>query len=276
MQDSKYRQQAIQMLTEAFNSPVGSRKASLPQNEEYLSSDGSASSLSVVDNSPSMKRHHSTGSIGIKSLVQNIPTLDLVNSEKSDADLHANSNIVISSEASNSNDDSSVKVSEQEVMGVSDSNFLARASSSSVNSLERRNSASSQLPDTGIKNKRLFSIASARPSSAGPSMTIKSRQLPAVRPVSAQPSQTLVRLQEQKKHEEEEKLRQEEAKLAKAKEQRNEIDAATQPVKGEMNEFSGSQDDRSEIPSMSTQIPKTTRVTPALSSLPVNRHAHIV
>ena len=261
------------MLTEAFNSPVGSRKASLPQNEEYLSSDGSASSLSVVDNSPSMKRHHSTGSIGIKSLVQNIPTLDLVNSEKSDADLHANSNIVISSEASNSNDDSSVKVSEQEVTGVSDSNFLARASSSSVNSLERRNSASSQLPDTGIKNKKLFSIASARPSSAGPSMTIKSRQLPAVRPVSAQPSQTLVRLQEQKKHEEEEKLRQEEAKLAKAKEQRNEIDSATQPVKGEMNEFSGSQDDRSEIPSMSTQIPKTTRVTPVLSSLPVNRQS---
>ncbi len=277
LQDSKYRQQAIQMLTEAFNSPVGSRKASLPQNEEYLSSDGSASSLSVVDNSPSMKRHHSTGSIGIISLVQNVPTPDLLNSEKSGD----NSDVVKDSEANDEGD------SEQEITKkalktrVSDSNLLAQASSLNVNSLERRNSASSinsQPPDTGIKNKRLSSIVSARPNSADHSKTNKKRQLPAVRPVSAQPSQTLVRLQEQKRREEEKRVRQEEAKLAAAKakrfeEQKNEIDSAPRPVEGEMNELSGSQDDRSEIPSMSKQIP---RVTPVVTSLSVSKqYGHI-
>ena len=306
------------MLSEAFNTPPGTRKSSLPQPEDYLTSDSSASSLSAADDGPAMKRHYSTGSIGIKSPVSKEPPPSILNSE--------NSATQSSSQIGDVSVDSHNGISKT----VSDDNTLKQVSSSSLSSQSRADKPSQQthggiskesrpktVSDTEVM-KRVCSDQSShsntvagdksarrthdgnteesrpgmvsdttpiqqmsktmltRPSSAS-SLGSKQRrrQLPAVRPVSAQPSRNLVRLAEQKKRDEErarEKASKAAAQERLLEQQSNQTDAGDEDQVGrdKSKQFTESQDD--ELESVS-EADRPTRQSGATSgqrkSLPV-------
>ena len=276
------------MLSEAFNTPPGTRKSSLPQPEDYLTSDGSASSLSAADDSPVVKRHYSTGSIGIKSPVNKEPPPSILNSENSgtqsisqigDVSVDKSNHRDISKTVS---DTSALKQSRadrpsQQIHGsssresrprtVSDTNVMKQVCSSdhgshsstvagdkSARQTHNSNSVESR-PGTVCDTtpiQQMSRTIPTRPSSASSlGSKRRRRQLPAVRPVSAQPSRNLVRLAEQKKRDEEkakEKASKAAAQARLLEQQSNQTDAGDEVQIGEnkSNQFTESQDDELE------------------------------
>lgn len=248
LQESKYRQQAHEMLVEAFNTPRGTRKSSHPPSMDELNSESSTSSLSITDNS--VKPHHSTGSTELESPSQTKPPQSSVTS-KPDQTTEKPKHTINSGK-------------------VSDENLSSSSSTvKTFKPMDRRNSDSTlqgKKPEPSIRNKRLLTNP-GRPNSA---TTSKRRQLPTVRPLSAQPSQDMVRLQEQKKREEEKKL----MIMADAVASQEQTDS-TMKVDAEVTSSKDkSQDEQGDVPIKSAQTPTQNKVTPVhKKSLPVSKLA---
>ncbi len=179
------------MLTAAFNTPAATRKTD--HDDSYnVSSGGSSSSLSISDKNDKeslSKRYHSAGSICINPPIHNQQLL----SEQSDT--------FIQSDVSNV--DRYEKISKHE---------------------PTRGRTVSTSNQQSIAGKRLLSMSTASPSNAELSLVTNTNKLPFVRPVSAQPSQTLIMLQKQKQSK---KSVSDEANENDLKKQVNDIDSAT-------------------------------------------------
>lgn len=267
------------MLSEAFSTPPGSRKTSLPQQEDHLTSEGSSSSLSAASNDNyAMKRHNSTGSIGVISPVTTEPPSTILNSKSDTVNSVSKSRAMAVGKADITNKTRARAVSDTTL--ISNISFLAAKPSQNNQRQKSDTSKTDPIKPVTLSRRGTTGDISGRPSSASTlGNKQKRRQLPAVRPVSAQPSRSLVRLAEQKKKEDEEKARAEilkaSAEMQMLEQENNQTDTGVdeQLDKDKFShhhELTESLDEGSESVPESSQVSKQNRVTPIQKkSLPV-------